>query len=192
MHSWERETGETQRAYEAFKIYRDLGPRRSLRRAAELVYGEGTGSVRRIEKWSRAHDWVARAQAYDDYHEMIRREAIESYERSQGTDFGYRCAKLQEEVLSGKEALLEKIKQMLTWPIERRVESKDGKTVNVYPARWSYATIVKALQMLDDSPDKVAFTNPSGQQSAYGQNPEDVRRRFMELIEAEHPDEPPF
>jgi hypothetical protein len=46
--------------------------------------------------------------------------------------------------------------------------------------------------VLDDSPDKVAFTNPSGQQSAYGQNPEDVRRLFMELVEAEFRDGPPF
>lgn len=182
MRAFERQEGETAKSFAAFKVYRDLGLQRSLRRTAELVYGEGTKSVRRIEKWSSQHDWYSRARAWDDYHEMLRREAVAEYEREQGVDLAYRSAKLQEEVLASKEALLQRIEQMLEWPIEHRVTERDegGKEVtHVYPAKWTYTTIVRALQILDDSPDKVdlrhidfnALTDEQLERIANGEDP---------------------
>lgn len=56
---WDRRRGESQRAHRAFRVFRDLGPMRTL----DDVTGE---SPRTIAKWSRTHGWRERAEAWDD------------------------------------------------------------------------------------------------------------------------------
>lgn len=60
---WTRRKGETGKAYEAFRIYLNLGPARSHVRVA----GELGKSTALINRWSRQWDWVARTGAYDDH-----------------------------------------------------------------------------------------------------------------------------
>jgi hypothetical protein len=182
---FERQPGETPKAWEAFKIYRDLGGHRSLAKTSELYYGS-TANLAQIGVWSRKNAWVDRVTAYDDYHEMIRREAIEKYERSHGTDLAKREARTQEELLEVKEILLPKMKSMARWPLEkRRVEhdAEGNEVTHIYPAKWSFHTLVKAIEILDDRPDKVAFTDPSGLRE-YGQDPDEVRRLFLDIVES--------
>lgn len=58
--------GETARAFAAFTVYRDLGPTRSLRRAAGLHYrGETPARTRQLETWSSRHRWADRVAAFD-------------------------------------------------------------------------------------------------------------------------------
>ena len=81
---WGRQPRETHRAYMAFCAYRDLGPVRSLRKAALAFYG-GTELPRKwdksgviptqVERWSSRHRWVARATAWDAYVDQERRAA---------------------------------------------------------------------------------------------------------------------
>lgn len=62
-HPWTRREGESHPGYEAFRLYLFQGKDRSLRRVHEET-GTATGLIGR---WSAAHDWVARAAAYDSY-----------------------------------------------------------------------------------------------------------------------------
>jgi hypothetical protein len=63
---WERQPGESARAFGAFGAYRDLGARRSLRAAAETFYGRRSAALeRQVDRWSRAFAWVERAAAWD-------------------------------------------------------------------------------------------------------------------------------
>lgn len=64
---WDQPTeGETPRAFSAFTVYRDLGPDRSLARAAEAFYrGRTAAKVRQLETWSSRHRWRDRVAAYD-------------------------------------------------------------------------------------------------------------------------------
>lgn len=64
---WERQSGETARAYAAFLRFRDLGPGRSLAAAYRAATGrqqagEPSGQWR---GWHAAHAWRARAEAWD-------------------------------------------------------------------------------------------------------------------------------
>lgn len=58
--AWERQPSESQVAFEAFRLYRDGAPRRSIREvAAEL------GKRRQLlERWSTRHRWVDRVDAF--------------------------------------------------------------------------------------------------------------------------------
>ena len=58
---WSRQVGETSKAYEAFEVYRDLGPDRSTRRVSEQL-GKSDALIHR---WSSKHGWPDRARAWD-------------------------------------------------------------------------------------------------------------------------------
>lgn len=67
MSDWHKRGSETNKAYAAFVIYRDLGHNRSLQKAANQYYGKSAANVRQLERWSSQHDWVARVAAYDEH-----------------------------------------------------------------------------------------------------------------------------
>jgi hypothetical protein len=58
---WDRQPGESARAYEAFRNYRDAGPDRSLRKTADALHRNRT----LMERWSANWGWVVRADAWD-------------------------------------------------------------------------------------------------------------------------------
>ena len=60
---WERQPTDTDKAWEAFEIYRSLGANRSL-----LKVGQQLGkSTTLLSRWSSRHDWTLRAAAWDRY-----------------------------------------------------------------------------------------------------------------------------
>lgn len=70
---WERQKGEGEKAYEAFLVYRDMGPERSTRAVAQKL-GK---SVSLIQRWSRDKDWQERVRAYEnDLDRAARKKAL--------------------------------------------------------------------------------------------------------------------
>lgn len=60
---WDRLPGESNQAWEAFRIYRDMG----LTRSHVKVAAEVGKNVTMMGRWSKAHTWPLRAIAYDKF-----------------------------------------------------------------------------------------------------------------------------
>ena len=71
--AYEQRPRETSKAFAAFKYYLDMGPKRSLRRAAAQL----GCSQRRMEFLSRKYDWPGRVAARDAHVAELERLAIE-------------------------------------------------------------------------------------------------------------------
>jgi hypothetical protein len=71
QHPWQQLPGETDKAYQAFVVYRNLEPdERSLARVgSELVKSRTL-----LSRWSAKWSWVERARAWDNYQEVRRLE----------------------------------------------------------------------------------------------------------------------
>ena len=65
---WERQAGESVKAFEAFAIYRDMGVERSLRKVAQRL----NKSVTQIAEWSSNKNWVERVAAWDAEQEQTK------------------------------------------------------------------------------------------------------------------------
>ncbi len=69
---WERQEGETAKAFEAFCAYRDLPPSERSMLAAWVKYSGNSAEGRRkaprnVEQWAIDNKWTDRVKAYDDY-----------------------------------------------------------------------------------------------------------------------------
>jgi len=76
---WDPQPGERPKAYESFRVYRDLGPKRTLLAASQAIKGETGGKKggkppSHIERLASKWRWRERAKAYDDRHDRIRSE----------------------------------------------------------------------------------------------------------------------
>lgn len=61
IRPWDRQPGESSKAYEAFCVYRDAGTERT-----QLLVENALGKSKAlVSRWAGAHDWVARSRAWD-------------------------------------------------------------------------------------------------------------------------------
>jgi hypothetical protein len=67
---FERQPKETDEAFHAFTLYREMGPKRSLDRVRGLL----KVSMTVCGRWSTNHNWIKRAGAWDAYKDEIRIE----------------------------------------------------------------------------------------------------------------------
>jgi hypothetical protein len=85
FESWERLPGETGAAYAAFCAYRDFGPDRNIRKAAEktapgtspgAVAAKGAKLYRTWRQWSMRFQWLKRAADWDLYLDRMKQAEI--------------------------------------------------------------------------------------------------------------------
>lgn len=75
---WERQDGESEKAFEAFVIYRDMG----LERTVSAVVKRLEKSRNLLDRWKDRWDWETRAAAYDNYLDReAQKAAIREYKK---------------------------------------------------------------------------------------------------------------
>lgn len=90
-NSWDKQESETNRAYNAFLTYRNMGALRSLRKAAAEFYNVVSISKQnQFLIWSSKHNWVSRCSDFDIEEERLRieqkRKDIAEMDRRQAKD----------------------------------------------------------------------------------------------------------
>lgn len=105
---WDRQPGESTKAYEAFAIYRDLGPARSVRRVSQQLGKSRT----LIGRWCTDYDWVKRCEAWDAEQDRIARQemladmaATRKKQRKNAKRMQERGMEFLESVVAGEPAL---------------------------------------------------------------------------------------
>lgn len=68
---WTRFDGESSQAFNAFTIYRDMGPHRSYNKVLKEL-GAKASYIRQIQRWARTYKWKFRADSYDDHLDGIK------------------------------------------------------------------------------------------------------------------------
>jgi hypothetical protein len=116
--SWEQQPDEPAHCYEAARIYFDLGPRRSLRQAAQQCQHSPSA----LARWSARYHWVERARAYDAYRLKLedeeRKQILEEAARTEAQKWHERMSLEREEEWNTAQALLAKAREMLACPLE--------------------------------------------------------------------------
>lgn len=114
-YPWVRRTSERGKAYDAFQAYLRLGPRRSIKQAAEDV-GIREDSAQEL---STRHDWVARSIAYDQHLATAATDGLAD-----------QMASARDDNLS----LADKLRGHLSTQLDGFIRNRDDPTV-----RWSQA-----------------------------------------------------
>ena len=81
---------ESSKAWEAFCLYRDLGPERSF----DKVYQKCSKSVSLLARWSGLYHWVQRAQAFDLFQSELARKTAEDKHAALITAYRERAGKI--------------------------------------------------------------------------------------------------
>jgi len=96
--SWERQEGESSKAYAAFCIYRDYGVDRSIAKVVQM-YGENGASKAQLFRWSSKYSWVQRCNDFDTYSEQQRRKEITAYRQKMSERHAQNARAIQEKAL---------------------------------------------------------------------------------------------
>lgn len=105
VRPWERQPGEEKARYDAFCVYRDLGPDRTLELLAKVCDRKKST----LYKYSSHNNWTERVAAWDEYQDAMRREAHNEVAAGMAERHARLSLLIQEKV----------IMRLKTMPIER-------------------------------------------------------------------------
>ena len=92
---WERQNGESAKAFEAFTIYRDMGKDRTISATARQLGKNRT----LIDRWKERWNWKERVRAYDnDLDQAAHEEALKNVREMQRRQIGI-AIKIQQKAM---------------------------------------------------------------------------------------------
>ena len=88
---WDRQKGESARAFEAFLVYLQMGPERSVRAVAQKL----SKSYTLAGRWSSTYHWVERCRAWDTYLQQEAKKAAAAAVRNMNRRHAQMAAAIQ-------------------------------------------------------------------------------------------------
>lgn len=169
IEAWERQKGETQKAFAAFVVYRDLpGFQRSFRHAVDRQHGLKPGQAgyrsryNQLCKWSSKYKWVDRCREWDSYKDRVSREEQIDQVRSMHTRQATIAAALQQKAYERLKKIDPSIlspSMVIKWFVEA---AKMERTARGEPETLHEALIQKLevdlTQLTDEQLDKLIET----------------------------------
>jgi hypothetical protein len=132
--AWERQSSETDDAFAAFVLYRDLGPSRTIEQAHDAYLQrnkhkakervrsgkkKGQGPTHWAD-WSARFKWVERVRAYDDHIDSIALEERQKATAAEAAKWAKRRMAQRDREWDIGEQLQAKAQQLLTQELEAR------------------------------------------------------------------------
>ena len=108
---WERQPGETDKAFSVFVTYRDAGPGRSLRKTASALGRELT----QLADWSVRWGWQVRVRAWDDEMDRVRRQAALAETEAMAVRHARQARAAQDAAMAPVRAVLERMRSDPDW-----------------------------------------------------------------------------
>jgi hypothetical protein len=145
---WLKLPGETRSAYQAFAIYRDIyyESDKPGHRSYQLVADKLAKSVVLIKRWGSKYNWVERVDAYDQYLENLRQEAITYAKQTMAT----RHIKIISTGLDMAEEVLEKMQEDM-----HKFYGENERPMNPKDAAKFVETLIKLERLtLGEATDK--------------------------------------
>ena len=131
---WERQAGESEKAFAAFEIYLHMEPKNRSFLGAYRLY-KGVDNIRIVNhhhcKFAKDHNWKERVRAYDNRLVQVEQKAIED-EVTRSARWRTKNLKTFQDV---GEALIQKALLMLRYPLEE-TSIEDGKKI-IKPTKWT-------------------------------------------------------
>ncbi len=147
VNLWERQEGESSKAFHAFALYRDLGISRSIPEAHRRYTGRNQGGIRAeppgyFEDWYKRFNWKGRAEAYDAYLELSYRLESETVRKEHRNAF-------REELWRDHDDLKTRVAEMLAFPLSeiKVVKGENGLETHIHPSKWNYSTVCQMLEL---------------------------------------------
>lgn len=146
-HPWERQPGETAKAWEAFRLYRELGPGRTL---AEVARQSGKFDSQ-IARWSTANTWRDRIAALEAHLERDWLDQVQA-ERTQ-------AARRQLRLAQGAQATgirwLQDVQRRVEHPTKKNAAPDDAVMLRLLMASLD---LERKVLGVNDTPDAGAIT----------------------------------
>ena len=148
---WERQPGETDKAYAAFRLYRDQHPSNRTMEAAREALGKASGYLRVLEEWSSRYAWVERVKAYDAWVDTIRRDERERGFRDEERLRFQRRRELVEREQRIADRALSRVEQALAGPMFRKTikDTENGSITIIEPTNWSFKDLASVFVLAD-------------------------------------------
>lgn len=149
---WQRQPNESDKAFEAFTAYRDLGPQRSIDKLRAVI----PKNRALLGRWSAKFDWVARVQAYDDSLDDKQLTLKDTMIVDKAQEWSERQLAHRQKEWELAQTLIIKAERMLEWPIAQ-VENiteiyPDGRTkaiTIVKPSKWGFRDAGAIIDLAD-------------------------------------------
>lgn len=146
--AWERLPGESARAYEAAHLYFAMGPDRTL----EAVARKLDKDLSLMKRWSRWHQWKARAADYTQTHEDLLMASINDAAGEQAALWRTRDEELWKRMSQLAEAEITRANEIITvWPLSSvttKYEHADGTVeyITVLAPGWTFLTAARMAE----------------------------------------------
>lgn len=128
--AWERLPTETEKAWEAFQIYRDLGSKRGIA-AVQEVMRRTPGYRRQLQTWASQYNWEARGREYDNHLDRVTRLQREQGRRDEYTIKIERYRRETEEVGRGMISVGAKAVSILQAVLQERLNAERREQLSV-------------------------------------------------------------
>ncbi len=153
---WERRQDESDKAFQAFQVYRDLGPKRSYRSVAQRLGKAGS----LVSRWSSRHQWVSRSAAFDAEADRVRVGEMLDEARNMGRSHGMEAKAVKASLVATAVATATRLREDTAW-------LRDGvKGLSLKEAVELMLQIGRVLPMLQTA-ERLAMGQPTEIIAAY-------------------------